>query len=430
MSRYTSNISFQCRQSKANKKGLAPIEIVIIINKERTSIQTEIKVSPDEFKESMSQKKDNRIKTYCNTFRFKLDNVINEMAERGIPITAANVKKHYQAGGVAIAYTLRNLFDDTLTIIKKRVGRDMTQDTYNRYVKSSEMFVECNNLTWDTPANTITRNHFINYQAELGKKLSDATSCNYLQKIKTFFKNAFEDGKIPSNPSATLRIKKGVSEEIKYLTPEEIDRIREADMGGIERLEHVKDCFLFACFTAISFADLKLLQPSDYQQGPNNFTYVKKKRKKTGKYFIAILLEDADEIAKRYNYSIPIYENQTYNRYLKEIQTIAHIDKKLTTHVARHTAATYLLNHGFDEEEVAAVLGDSVKVVRRYAKLIDTTLFNKAAALSFNWVKELSIENQAEEWAKDLDTPRPEWETKLIDQIHDNLKNVLPIEDL
>lgn len=429
MSRYTSNISFQCRQSKVNKKGLAPIEIVIIINGERTIIQTSIKVSPDEFKESMSQKKDNRIKNYCNTFHLKLDDVINEMMEQGIPVTAQNAKKYFQAGGVSTTYTLQNLFDDTLSILEKRIGKDMTQDTYNRYVKTTEMFVECNNLTWDTPANTITRNHFINYQAELGKKLSDATSCNYLQKIKTFFNNAFLAGQIHSNPSATLKIKKGISEEIKYLTPEEIDRIREADMGGIERLEHVKDCFLFACFTAISFADLKLLQPSDYQQGPNNFTYVKKKRKKTGKYFIAILLEDADEIAKRYNYSIPVYENQTYNRYLKEIQTIAHLDKKLTTHVARHTAATYLLNHGFDEEEVAAVLGDSVKVVRRYAKLIDTTLFNKAAALSFNWVKELSIENQAEEWEKDLDTPRPEWETKLIDQIHDNLKSVLPTED-
>ena len=122
MSRYTSNISFQCRQSKVNKKGLAPIEIVIIINGERTILQTPIKVSPDEFKESMSQKKDNRIKEYCNTFRFKLDNVINEMTEHGIPTTAKEVKKYFQAGGVSTTYTLRNLFDDTLTIIEKRVS--------------------------------------------------------------------------------------------------------------------------------------------------------------------------------------------------------------------------------------------------------------------------------------------------------------------
>jgi len=430
MSRYTSNISFQCRQSKVNKKGLAPIEIVIIINGERTIIQTSIKVSPDEFKESMSQKKDNRIKNYCNTFHLKLDDVINEMMEQGIPITAKNVKKYFQAGGVSTTYTLQNLFDDTLTIIEKRVGIDMTQDTYNRYVKTTEMFVEYNNLSFDTPANTITRNHFINYQAELGKRLKDSTSCNYLQKIKTFFGNAFQAGKIPSNPSATLRIKKGESDEIKYLTTEEVDRIRQADMGGIKRLEQVKDCFLFACFTAISFADLALLEPSDYQQGPNNIIFIRKRRKKTGKFFTALVLEDALEIAKRYNYAIPVNENQTYNRYLKEIQTIAKIDKKLTTHVARHTAATYYLNHGYGEEDVAAILGDSVKVVRRYAKYIDTTLFNKAATLSIDWLKELSPEKAADEWAKDLDTPRDEKELELINKIGDAIRSTYQIEDI
>lgn len=39
MSRSTANVSFYCRESKKNKDGLAPIELVIILNTRRCFIQ-------------------------------------------------------------------------------------------------------------------------------------------------------------------------------------------------------------------------------------------------------------------------------------------------------------------------------------------------------------------------------------------------------
>ena len=38
MSRSTANVSFYCRESKKNKDGLAPIELVIILNTQQISI--------------------------------------------------------------------------------------------------------------------------------------------------------------------------------------------------------------------------------------------------------------------------------------------------------------------------------------------------------------------------------------------------------
>ena len=38
MSRSTTNVSFYCRESKKNKDGLAPIEMVIILNTQQISI--------------------------------------------------------------------------------------------------------------------------------------------------------------------------------------------------------------------------------------------------------------------------------------------------------------------------------------------------------------------------------------------------------
>lgn len=61
------------------------------------------------------------------------------------------------------------------------------------------------------------------------------------------------------------------------------------------------------------------------------------------------------------------------NAYLKEIATIAGINKELTFHIARHTFATTItLNHGVPIETVSKMLGHTnIKQTQHYAKLTD-----------------------------------------------------------
>ena len=58
---------------------------------------------------------------------------------------------------------------------------------------------------------------------------------------------------------------------------------------------------------------------------------------------------------------------------------MAGIDKPLTSHWARHTGATILLNEGLDMETVAKILGHSSTRITRsiYAKLLDDTIAKK-----------------------------------------------------
>ena len=57
MSRSTANVSFYCRESKKNKDGLAPIELVIILNTRRCFIQLPRKEYPSKFKAQIAGKK-------------------------------------------------------------------------------------------------------------------------------------------------------------------------------------------------------------------------------------------------------------------------------------------------------------------------------------------------------------------------------------
>lgn len=145
-----------------------------------------------------------------------------------------------------------------------------------------------------------------------------------------------------------------------------------------ERLEKVRDLFLFQCYTALSYCDMELLEPADFQTNGEGVLFIEKKRKKTGIPFLVVLLPDALEIAKKYEFQLPTISNQKYNAYLKEVATLCGIEKKIHSHIGRHTAATYLLNKGVSMEIVAKVLGHATTAqTRHYAKLLDSSVFNE-----------------------------------------------------
>ena len=65
------NISFCCRVAKVTKDGLAPIELVITVDGQRSFKRLSMKVSPEEFKRSITCKRDNYVKQYCDKERVK-----------------------------------------------------------------------------------------------------------------------------------------------------------------------------------------------------------------------------------------------------------------------------------------------------------------------------------------------------------------------
>lgn len=92
-----------------------------------------------------------------------------------------------------------------------------------------------------------------------------------------------------------------------------------------------------------------------------------------------MLLRPAVAVLEKYGWRLPILSNVKYNEYLKVMAQMAGVDKPITSHWARHTGATVLLNAGVDMETVARVLGhSSTKVTRStYARLLDDTVVRK-----------------------------------------------------
>ena len=379
------NFNFICRESKADRNGLASIELSIIIDGKRTYIALPMKCKATEFKKKMASKKNNEVLEYTSAIRLKLNQYINEMLVKDIAVTATALKEYFKSGGTK-SYTLSMLRSDFLSYYNnKSKANAVTSKVVRKYELALDKFQAF--MKKDVEIATIKSLDLENFKTHLQlqtkevnseeekaeRKFEDTTIAHILTKIKTAFTYAVNNGNLKLNPFNQITIGKNTKDVVK-LDNEELEVIKRKAFVG--RLDKVKDLFLFQCNTALAYCDMANLCKSDIQFNDGMY-YIRKARQKTKVVFFTVLNEDAMNILKKYDYKLPILSNQKYNSYLKEIGDICGINKELHSHLARHTCATRLLNDGMPLEVVAKVLGHTnTRQTQHYAKLLDKTVLN------------------------------------------------------
>ena len=212
---------------------------------------------------------------------------------------------------------------------------------------------------------------------------------NYHRFLKSFILDAVREGLLPKNPYDSLKMDHGDDRDgiDKFLYPKEFAKLRAAEMS-CERLEKVRDLFVFQTLTCLSYVDLADFKMDKVKE--SHLTQVLAgKRGKTNIDYLVPLLPGAVEILKKYK-GLPSFQrhrvisNQKYNTYLKEVMQEAGIDRPVTSHWARHTGATLLLNNDVPVEVVSKVCGhSSIKMTERiYAKLLGDTIIDKVMAVA------------------------------------------------
>ena len=187
--------------------------------------------------------------------------------------------------------------------------------------------------------------------------------------LRYYIKEAINRDLLKKDPYASFKMPPKKSKEPTYLTEEEIQKILDY-VPEVDKIVSVKDVFIFQMFTGLAFIDLANFS-KEYITEVNGKKVIKSNRTKTDESFITLLLPEAEAIAEWYGYELPKISNQKYNDYLKVLAAGAGINKNLTSHVARHTFATYLLNKGVPIETVSRALGHSnLKMTQHYAKML------------------------------------------------------------
>lgn len=114
-------------------------------------------------------------------------------------------------------------------------------------------------------------------------------------------------------------------------------------------MEQIRDIFIFACYTGLSYIDVSKLTEDNIQEAFDGNLWIMTKRHKTNVNANIRLLDIPKEILAKYkgkqkdDKCLPVVSNQKKNEYLKEIATLCSISKKLTFHTARHMNYSFQL---------------------------------------------------------------------------------------
>jgi integrase len=185
-------------------------------------------------------------------------------------------------------------------------------------------------------------------------------------------------GLLDKNPFMVYDGKLNVK-DATFLTQHELNAIEEKLIGN-ERLQKVRDIFLFSCYTGYAPVDACALTKDNLYEDSSHDLWILTHRAKTAiKANVPVLPPVLKIITKYENQQeglIPKISNQKMNAYLKEIADICNINKHLTWYVARHTfATTVALGNGVRIENLSAMMGHTnIKQTQHYAKVMDVNV--------------------------------------------------------
>ncbi len=217
------------------------------------------------------------------------------------------------------------------------------------------------------------------------RKCNHNSTMKYIKNLGKVIRVGLAEGFMTKNPFDKFRLTyKTVQRDI--LTIEEVDKLVKLKILE-ERLDRVRDLFVFCIYTGLAFVDVTNLKIEHLIKTNEGTTWIKNSRCKTSVSFLIPLLPIPVSLIKKYEgffkrdidgSVMPTLSNQKYNSYLKELAIRAKINKNLTSHLARHTFATTItLNEGVPLEVVSKMLGHSdTKTTQIYAKIQEKAIMN------------------------------------------------------
>lgn len=358
------------RKKKASSKCSASVELRITFARKVKYVATGVRLFPKEWRGGtvVNRPDSAELNELLTSVMLRARRVVNAMVDTGC-LNLGEIPRRMEE----LVCDKRMFYDFCEERTKVRIygkSRD-TAERYYRFLRWLRKWGKIIYFSDVTDRNIIQMDLAL---AETGMKPYSKWN-NYHRFLNSFILDAIDEGFLKRNPYKWVNIDKEKENGLKkYLTPAEFFRLRTAVMPT-QSLERVRDLFVFQTYTCMSYVDLVAFDPTMINQH-GIYTSC---RGKTGVEFSFYVMKPARDILEKYDGVLPLISNVKYNEYLKAVAQAAGIDKPLTSHWARHTGATILLNDGHvDMEVISRILGHtSTRQTREtYAKLLDTTIEN------------------------------------------------------
>lgn len=347
--------------------GTCLIYLRVTINRQVKYYSLGLRCRPDEFNKELQQVSggidEKKINFILRRERTRADKILIDIIYSGATVTFVEFERQYLGSTTTTLEYVADLHTKQLHHTRRAM--------YYRVVKDlKKMFGD------DITFSDINTAKITEYEDYLRDDLGNSTNtiCMKHECLRALFNTAIQTKDYSGrNPYDSYKVKEEKVLPV-FLTEEEVKRVMEWQ-PLTKRLDEIKQMFIFQINTGLRYSDLMELKHGNII----NDSYITLIQNKTGEIVTIPLTEQAKQIFSERkgklrhctdDYVFKRCSNQKYNDHLKIIAAACGIDKKVTTHTARHTFATHSINLGIPIEVVSKLLGHTcISTTQIYATI-------------------------------------------------------------
>ncbi|MES2873591.1 MAG: site-specific integrase [Bacteroidota bacterium] len=392
------SLLFYLKKPKNYTTGPIPIYIRITVNAPGKEVSTGRKCEPHRWcsksnRESGNKESTRLLNSYLDELYKRVEEAHTLLTKERKEITSISLKNKF-LGKAEKKHMLMELFTLHNKQMEELIGNEYEDNTLKGYkttFRHLTSYLMAKYKVSDICINALDYNFIKDFEHHLKTffSLAPVSAKKYIKNFKKVVNNYCIKPKLLKENPFSEYTNKAKAKEREFLHQVQLDRIVNKEIR-VERIDRVRDIFVFCCYTGLSYADVKKLKRSEIMTGVDGGNWVFTSRKKTETNSSIPLLKPAINIINKYKkhplcseHVLPVLSNQKMNSYLKEIADMCDITQNLTFHLSRHTfATTVTLSNGVPIESVSKMLGHlDLKTTQHYAKVVNTKVSNDMKAL-------------------------------------------------
>ncbi|MBB5395153.1 site-specific integrase [Mucilaginibacter sp. AK015] len=384
-------VHFSIKKGREKEDGQTKVYASITINKEKVIIALPFFVHFESWDKGHGCVKAKLLEAkeanaYLEQVKFTITTHYQQLQIAGKEITPQLLKACFLGEVTEETYSLSRLMDYHHEV----ASAALTWSTLKHYAVTRrylEKFLKEKKKTTDIRVHEIDYKFIIDFETYLRnhkpadhyQPLNNNGVMKHLIRLRKMTTLAFKLQWINKDPFKNYKFRyKKV--ETAFLSSAELKAIEKHEFAS-ESLSTIRDYFLFACYTGLSFVDLMNLQENNVVNGEDGGKWLKLFRQKSNEAMNVPLLTTALTIIKKYKDNprsvtqgtiFPTITNQKVNMHLKEVAKIIGVKKTLTFGVARHTFATTItLANNVPIETVSKMMGHTkIATTQIYARVL------------------------------------------------------------
>jgi site-specific recombinase XerD len=379
MKRSTFKLLFYINRAKVKSDGTTAVLCRISIDGKVSVLTTGIYCSPEDWNARKGIIKTERENNQLTAFRQRLEQTYeNILKQQGV--ISAELLKNTVAGINATPTMLLQAGEEERERLRLRAIEINSTSSY-RQSKVSQSNLRQYLLTLklkDIAFTDITEEFGEGYKLYLKSKGYKPGHINHcLTWLNRLIYIAVDRELLRFNPLADVKYEKKDPPKLRHISRNELKLIMERPM--LDRLQELtRRAFIFSCFTALAYVDVKRLYPHHIAKTAEGRLYIRINRKKTDVEAFIPLHPVAGQILSLYNTAddtkpvFPLPNRDQLWYCINEIGFLAGVKGTLGYHQSRHTCGTLMLSAGIPIESISKMMGHTnISSTQVYARVTD-----------------------------------------------------------